>query len=79
MTLGRKISFSRREWIPYEVVIGEKETNGGELPVHARSDGQRRPMTMEALVRRIKEDCSGRPEKALWLSEQLSRRPIFRG
>ncbi|RLG58212.1 MAG: threonine--tRNA ligase [Candidatus Hydrothermarchaeota archaeon] len=80
ITMQKKIRNAEKEWIPYIVVIGEKEIKGNTLSVRIRSEGgKQRTMTKEELVKRIKEETQGKPFRKLSLPKKLSLRPKFRG
>ncbi len=82
-TLGKKIRDASTEWIPYIVVVGDKEVESGILSVTVRSestmDEQKRvDMRVEDLIERIKKECEGKPYMPLCLPKMLSMRPSFR-
>ena len=53
-TLQKKIREAEQEWIPYIIVVGEKEIESGKLSVRVRElKGQQQNMTTEAV------DCEG--------------------
>ncbi len=78
-TMGKKIRNAEKEWIPYIVVVGEKEVSKGILTVRIRSEGgaQKELITGE-LIDRIRGVCSGKPYLPLPLPRELSKRPRFR-
>ncbi len=82
-TIGKKIRDAGTEWIPYVVVVGEKEVSSGRLSVTVREESgvrnsKRVEMTVEELAERIKEECRGKPFRPLPLPKLLSLRPSFR-
>ncbi len=82
-TLNKKIRDASMEWIPYIVVIGEKEIEEGKLSVTIRSESTQKEqkkvmMTIEELNERIKSECNGKPFARLHLPKLLSMRPSFR-
>ena len=79
MKLGKKIMEAEREWIPYVIVIGEKEKETGVFKVRIRESGSEEEMQLEDLIKRIKEECKGKPFRKLYLPKLLSKRPIFVG
>ncbi len=79
LKLGKKIMEAEKEWIPYIVVIGEKEKDSGILKVRVRSEKMEKEMSLEELINRIKKECKGKPFRKLYLPKLLSRRPIFVG
>ena len=81
LTMQRKIREAETEWIPYIVVIGQKEVSTGLLAVrYRRLKGERkiRQMRLNELIEEIKERTEGKPFKPLTLPATLSKRPRFR-
>ncbi len=76
-TVGKKISQSEKEWIPYVIVIGDKEEKSEKLPVRVRETGKVTEMSIQELVKEIKEKTKEKPFKKLSLPKYLSKRPIF--
>ncbi|HDD72601.1 MAG TPA: threonine--tRNA ligase, partial [Candidatus Aenigmarchaeota archaeon] len=64
-SIPRKIRDSETEWIPYTVVIGEKEKKSGKLAVRFRETGKVKDMTPEELIREIKGRIKDYPYKKL--------------
>ncbi len=82
-TLGKKVRDASTEWIPYIVVVGEREVETGKLTVTVRAESEiNRPkkveMSVDELVSRIRRECEGKPFKPLPLPMKLSERPSFR-
>lgn len=78
-TLQKKIRNAEKEWVPYIVVVGDREVGSGELTVRVRREnGKQEKLTKDALVSRIKEETHGKPFKKLTLPSKLSTRPKFR-
>ncbi len=79
-TLQKKIREAEQEWIPYIIVVGEKEIESGTLSVRDRElKGQQQNMTTEQLITKIAEKIEGKPFKPLPLPLYLSKRPQFHG
>lgn len=76
-TVGRKIRDGEKEWLPYLVVFGEKERQGGPLAVRVRESGRQEKITGEQLARLIHDQVLGMPVRPVPLARLLSRRPIF--
>ncbi len=81
-TVGKRIREAGREWVPYVVVIGDKEVETGRINVTVRAESQsNRPKTVEMspeeLDARIKAEIAGLPYRGLPLSKMLSLRPKF--
>jgi threonyl-tRNA synthetase len=79
LNVGKKIRYSGTEWIPFTVVIGEKEKESGKLAVRIRGQKDIVEMSKEELIERIHKETEGMPFKKLPLPLQLSKRPIFVG
>ncbi len=77
-TVSKKIRNAEREWIPYIVVIGEKELKG-KLAVRIRESETQEELSLEELIQKVREQCEGKPFKPLPLPVRLSRRPKFAG
>ena len=79
-TLQKKIREAEQEWVPYVVVIGEKEVISDNLSVRDREvKGLQQAMTVEELVTKITVKIAGKPFKPLPLPRSLSKRPQFYG
>lgn len=78
-TVGKKVQNAEHEWIPYVLVVGEKEQTSGRLAVRSRSTGTQEDMTAEAFVALLLEATGNMPFRPLPLPRLLSRRPIFFG
>ena len=79
MTLQKRIREAEMEWIPFIVVVGQKEIESGTLPIRDRKTGEKRSLKLEGLINEIKETVKGRPSKPLPLPKYLSKRPQFYG
>jgi len=77
-TVDKRIREAEMEWIPYVIVFGEREREGGLLTVRVRATGRLEKMRLEELVERIRDETRGRPFKKLPLPRLLSKRPSFR-
>ncbi len=81
-TVGKKIREAGREWIPYVVVIGDKEMESGNINVTIREESKpKKPvkveMTPEELNARVASEIEGMPYKGLCLAKMLTQRPKF--
>ncbi len=81
-TVGKRIREAGREWVPYVVVIGDKEVETGRINVTVRSESQSNhpktvEMSPEELDARIQAEIAGLPYRGLPLSKMLSLRPKF--
>ena len=79
-TLQKKIREAEQEWVPYIVVVGEKEIESGSLSVRERGlKGQQQTMTVDELIAKVSEKIAGKPFKPLPLPVYLSKSPQFHG
>ncbi|AIY90229.1 threonine--tRNA ligase [Geoglobus acetivorans] len=82
-TTGKKVRDAATQWIPYVVVIGDKELESGRLSVTVRKESTKErqkkvEMTVEELIEEVKKECEGRPYKPLPMPVLLSKRPSMR-
>jgi len=79
-TLQKKIREAEQEWVPYIIVIGEKEIESGTLSVRDRElKSQQQNMTADQLIAKVSEKIAGKPFKSLPLPLYISKRPQFHG
>ncbi|MGD0202421.1 MAG: threonine--tRNA ligase [Candidatus Bathyarchaeia archaeon] len=79
-TLQKKIREAEQEWVPYIIVVGEKEVESKTLSVRDRElKGQQHKMTTDQLIAKVSEKIAGKPFKPLPLPLYLSKRPQFHG
>lgn len=78
-TIGKRIRNAEKEWIPYILVVGDKEVQNKELMVRSRKTGKQTAMQQEAVVKEIRDLTQGMPFQQLPLPRKLSQRPIFVG
>jgi threonyl-tRNA synthetase len=76
-SLQKKIREAETEWVPYMVVLGEKEEASGRLSVRVRGGGQKE-MGTEELLAELAAQQKDNPRRRLPLSPYLSARPKFR-
>jgi threonyl-tRNA synthetase len=79
MKLGKKVREAEKEWIPYAIVIGDKELSGTGPLVVRRRDGGQTEMTLEQLLDEIAGEMAGKPFMSANTPRRLSTRPIYVG
>lgn len=85
MTMSKKVRDAEKEWIPYILVIGEKEIGTSVLAVRIRNTEDAaekekiKHMKLEELVEEIKTITKGKPFKPISLPKSISKRPKFFG
>ncbi len=82
-TTAKKVRDASTSWIPYIVVLGDKEIESGKITVTIREEStmekqKRVEMTVDELVEIIKSKTEGKPFKPLSLPMLLSKRPSMR-
>jgi threonyl-tRNA synthetase len=75
----KKIRDAEKEWIPYIIVLGEKEIGSEEVPVRVREDGKLHSMSLKALASEIKKQTKGKPYRPVPLPMSVQGRPKFVG
>jgi threonyl-tRNA synthetase len=78
-TLSRKIRDGEKEWIPYLVVVGDKEVQSGILSVRSRAPKAQLKLPVEELAQMIHEQTQGMPFREMMFPKELSKRPMFVG
>ena len=81
-SVGRKIRDAEKEWVPYIVVVGEKERKEKTVSPRVRTSdlGQGdKPYTISQLHSLVLERVRDFPQQKLPLALYLSKRPKFKG
>ena len=79
-TLQKKIREAEMEWVPYIIVVGQRELESGVLAVRDReAHGKVQTLKLDELITKIVDKLQGKPFKPLPLPMQLSKRPQFYG
>jgi threonyl-tRNA synthetase len=79
LKLGKKVREAEKEWVPYTIVIGQRELSGaGRLTVRPRV-GDQVEMTLPELLDRLDRETAGKPRLPANTPRSLNRRPIFVG
>ena len=79
LTLQKRIREAEMEWVPYIIVVGQKELESDTLPVRERRSGKIRKMKLKELIDEIEKIVEGKPFKPLPIPKHLSKRPQFYG
>ncbi len=82
MSLGKKVFDAKSKWIPYIVVVGEKEKESKRYSVVIRESStlkkdDKREMDLKELVSHIKERTNGLPFRPSYVNRFLSKRLVF--
>jgi len=76
ITVSRKIKDAESEWVPYIVVIGDKEEKEGVLSVRVRNN-EIKNYRVADLIAELREKTNGYPKRPLYFSKYVSERPVF--
>lgn len=76
-TVGKKIRIAGSEWVPYVVVVGDKELQGDSIMVNVRESNEKVLMNQNELIQRINTETSEMPFRKLPLPLKLSGRVKF--
>jgi threonyl-tRNA synthetase len=78
-TIGRRVRAAEQEWVPFVVVLGDREQASGRLPVRIRQSRQQSEMALPELVQLVQPGTAGLPYRPLPLPPLVSQRPVFQG
>ncbi|MFP4590102.1 MAG: threonine--tRNA ligase [Halobacteriales archaeon] len=76
-SVGKRIALAETDWVPYYVVVGDREVDGDTLGVNVRAEGQEVHMTVDELEALLVEALEGFPHRPLYLPRRVSRHPRF--
>jgi threonyl-tRNA synthetase len=74
---SKKVALAGKDWVPYVVVVGEKEEESGILSVTMRKRREKKEVSVEELIREVHEQVDNMPYRPLTLPEKISKRPKF--
>jgi threonyl-tRNA synthetase len=79
-TMQKRVREAETEWVPYVIVVGQREIESGILPVRDReAHGKIQNMKLDELITKIESKLEDKPFKPLPLPRSLSKRPQFYG
>ncbi|HOQ20381.1 MAG: threonine--tRNA ligase [Methanothermobacter tenebrarum] len=76
-SVGKKIRDAAKEWIPYIIVIGDRELEGAEFTVNIRKTGAKEILKLEDFIFMVKNEVKGMPFRPLTLPMRVSERINF--
>ncbi|MGB8779548.1 MAG: threonine--tRNA ligase [Candidatus Bathyarchaeia archaeon] len=79
LTLQKRVREAEMEWVPYIIVVGQKELESDVLPVRDRASGKMRKLKLKEFMAETEKMISDKPFKPLPLPKYLSKRPQFYG
>jgi len=74
-TVGKSIRDAETDWIPYILVVGEKEVSAERFSIRDRRSGNVKELSIDDLIKEIKEQTKGKPFMKLNMDRNLSKRP----
>ncbi|MEM2943036.1 MAG: threonine--tRNA ligase [Candidatus Bathyarchaeia archaeon] len=77
-TIQKRVREAEISWIPYIVVLGQKEAGAGSFPVRVRARGTVETMTLDGLVAELREQTKDYPFTRSPLPRTLSTRPGYK-
>jgi threonyl-tRNA synthetase len=77
MTVGKKVRSAEKLWVPYIVVIGEKEKTSGKLAIRRRELKDQVEMTIDDLSKEVHEKTKFAPRQRLLLPNLVTKQAIF--
>lgn len=79
LTLQKRVREAEMEWVPYIIVVGQKELESDVLPVRDRASGKMRELQLKEFMAETEKMIRDKPFKPLPLPKYLSKRPQFYG
>ncbi|MCK4429546.1 MAG: threonine--tRNA ligase [Candidatus Aenigmarchaeota archaeon] len=77
-SVQKKIREAETDWVPLTVVLGERELNG-ELPIRFRESAEVKKMSLEELIKFVKEETKDMPFRPLPVQRDVSKQIKFVG
>ncbi|WEL17317.1 Threonyl-tRNA synthetase [Halorhabdus sp. SVX81] len=78
-SVGKRIAKAETDWVPYYVVVGDREIEGETIGVNVRADDDEIDMTPAELREAVLDDVDGLPQKSRYLPRHVSNHPNFTG
>jgi threonyl-tRNA synthetase len=77
LTVQNKVRYGELEWVPFSIVVGQKEIDSKTFPIRIRETGEVKKMKIEEFIKIVKKEMIGKPLKNLTLPKFLTKRPKF--
>ena len=74
-SVGKSIRDAETDWIPYVLVIGEKEVSAEKFSIRDRKSGNVIELSIDDLIKEIKEQIKSKPLMKLNMNRNISKRP----
>ncbi|MFC7046856.1 threonine--tRNA ligase [Halobacteriaceae archaeon GCM10025711] len=78
-SVGKRIATAETDWVPYYVVVGDREVDGEPLGVNVRATGEEASMSFAELVATVQDDVGDLPRRPRYLPKHVSDHPHFTG
>lgn len=78
-TVGRRIARAETDWVPYYVVVGDRELDGSPLGVTVRETGREAEMDPDELRETVLSEVGDLPKRPRYLPRHVSSHPDFTG
>jgi len=75
--IGKKIRNAGKDWIPYTIVIGDRELESDKFSVSIRETGEKKELSVDEIVKEVKSKGENLPFRKLPLPKTLSNRINF--
>ena len=76
-SVGKRIAGAETDWVPYYIVVGDREVEGDTLGVNIRAEDDELEMTLGALIDHLEEELDAFPRRSRYLPMHLSEHPQF--
>jgi len=76
-TLSSKVREAETEWIPFVVVIGERESKGGFVSARIRFEGSQKTMKIDELIELVDAEIGDKPRLPINYPKSLRMMPRF--
>jgi threonyl-tRNA synthetase len=77
-SLAKRVRDAEINWVPYIVVVGEKEAETGLLNVRKRETGEQASISADQMIKEIAKQTKGYPYRSLKMPRLLSQRPVYK-
>jgi threonyl-tRNA synthetase len=77
-SLDKRVREAERNWIPYIVIVGQREMSTHSYAIRRRQDGAKYESTLDVLEKEISEHTKGYPRMPLRLPQLVSQRPGYK-
>ncbi|HVP82552.1 MAG TPA: His/Gly/Thr/Pro-type tRNA ligase C-terminal domain-containing protein, partial [Nitrososphaeraceae archaeon] len=74
-SVGKRIREAETEWIPFIIVIGDREVETSMVVVRDRTSSNQYESNLDLLINKIKKEIQDKPFMPLNLPKYLSKRP----